>query len=133
MSAWYLDASAIVKLVVAEPESRALARWRVSAAGDGILVTSELSVAEVLRAVRRAGGSEQNALAHLGALEMVVVDRPLLLEAGRLEPLGLRTLDAIHLAAALALGEELSAVVTYDARMGAAAGDLGLTVEQPGT
>lgn len=61
-----------------------------------------------------------------------MIDRDLLLAAGRLGPSGLRTLDAIHLAAASAAGDELSGVVTYDGRMEAAALEQGLAVLAPG-
>lgn len=61
-----------------------------------------------------------------------MIDRDLLLAAGRLGPDGLRTLDAIHLAAAVAAGAELSGVVTYDDRMASAAKDLGLETVAPG-
>ncbi|MCA1673304.1 MAG: PIN domain-containing protein, partial [Actinobacteria bacterium] len=94
-------------------------------------ITSELSIAEVLRAVGRVDGDRDVALAHLDALDQLVMDRELLLAAGDLEPDGLRTLDAIHLASAQAAGDDLGGVVTYDARMAAAARDLGLTTLTP--
>lgn len=87
---------------------------------------------EVLRAVGRVGGDVSVALAHLDALEQLVMDRDLLLAAARVEPLGVRTLDAIHLTAAIAAGDELIGVVTYDARMANAARDLGLAPVAPG-
>jgi len=129
---WYLDSSAIVKFAVLERESAAIAAWRDVLDGDDVLMTSELSVAEVLRAVRCVDGDVEVALAHLDALEQLVMDRDLLLQAGRLLPLGLRTLDAIHLTAALAAGDDLSAVVTYDDRMAAAARATGLATLAPG-
>lgn len=58
MSVWYLDASAIVKFAVAERESVAVAAWRAGLAADDVLMTCELAVAEVLRAVRRVDGDE---------------------------------------------------------------------------
>ncbi len=131
MSVWYLDSSAIVKFAVAEDESAALAAWRDDL-DDDVLMTCELAIAEVLRAVTRVEGDSEIALVHLDSLEQLVVDRDLLLAAGRLEPAGLRTLDAIHLAAATAAGDDLGGVVTYDERMGAAAQALGLTTLAPG-
>lgn len=131
MNVWYLDSSAIVKLAVVERESEALMAWRTHLGPDDVLMTCELAVAEVLRAVRRVEGDIDIALAHLGALAQLVMDRDLLLAAGRLEPAGLRTLDAIHLTAAAAAGEELAGVVTYDARMSDAARHLGLAVFAP--
>ncbi|MDP9419380.1 MAG: hypothetical protein M3P53_04410 [Actinomycetota bacterium] len=65
-------------------------------------------------------------------MEQLVVTRDLLLAASRLEPAELRTLDAIHLAAATGAGEDLGGVVSYDDRMTAAAEALGLTTLAPG-
>ena len=119
--ALYIDSSAIVKLVVAEDESGAL--QRVVAGRD--LVTSELALAEVPRAVRRViigrQAAEQQALgeqlaATMQAVAFVPLDRALLVRAGAFAEAWLRTLDAIHVAAALAVADELEAVVTYDER-----------------
>ncbi len=132
MSVWYLDSSAIVKFAVQEGDSAAIAVWREDLGSDDVLMTCELAVAEVLRAVRRVDGEVEVALAHLDALEQLVMDRDLLLAAGQLGPLGIRTLDAIHLAAALAAGDDLSGVVTYDDRMADTARDLGLETLAPG-
>lgn len=132
MSVWYLDSSAIVKFAVREAESAAIAAWRAELDSDDVLMTCELAISEVLRAVRRVDGDVEVALAHVDALDQLAVDRNLLLGAGQLEPGGVRTLDAIHLSAALAAGEELSAVVTYDDRMADAARQLGLETLAPG-
>ncbi len=131
MSAWYLDSSAIVKFAVVEDESKALAMWRAGLAPDDVLMTCELALAEVLRAVGRVDGDLQVARAHVDAIDQLVMDRDLLLAAGQLEPLGLRTLDAIHLASALAAGHQLTGVVTYDSRMADGALTLGLTPLAP--
>jgi len=132
VSAWYIDSSAIVKFSVVEPESAAMAAWRTDLDPEDVVITSELAVAEVVRAVRRVDGDVNVALAHLDSLEQLVMDRDLMLAAGTVDPPGIRTLDAIHLAAALAAGEELGGVVTYDARMADAARALGLLVLAPG-
>ncbi|MDQ6616543.1 MAG: PIN domain-containing protein [Actinomycetota bacterium] len=121
-----------MKFAVVERESPAIAAWRAGLDDDDVLMTCELAVAELLRAVNRVGGDLDVALTHLDALDQLVVDRDLLLEAGRLRPPGLRTLDAVHLAAALAAGNDLSGVVTYDDRMADAALDLGLQPLAPG-
>jgi predicted nucleic acid-binding protein len=131
LSVWYLDSSAIVKFAVREPESDAIAAWRAGLDGEDVLMTCELAVAEVLRAVRRVDGDVEVALAHLDSLDQLVVDRDLLLAAGRLGPEGLRTLDAIHLAAAGAAGGDLGGVVTYDSRMAEAARSLGIETLAP--
>lgn len=59
------------------------------------------------------------------------LDRALLEQAGTLGPAGLRSLDAVHMAAGLSLGEDLAEVITYDARMADAARAQGLVVSQP--
>jgi uncharacterized protein len=131
LNVWYLDSSAIVKFAVAERESAALAQWRRDLDSEDLLMTCELAVAEVLRAVVRVRGDVDVALAHLDALEQLAVDRDLLLVAGGLALDGMRTLTAIHLAAALAAGDDLVGVVTYDGRMTEAAQGLGLAVLAP--
>jgi len=121
----------MVKFAVAEPESEALQAWREQLATDDVLMTCELAVAEVLRAVRRVDGDVTVALAHLDALEQLTMDRDLML-AGGVPPAGIRTLDAIHLAAAQAAGDDLAGLVTYDDRMTTAAQAVGLTTLAPG-
>ncbi len=125
----YLDSSALVKLVVAEPESGALRRalrrdaWRVSCA---------LARVEVMRAVRPQGAAAvTRARRLLRRLDLVQIDDELLDAAAALDPGVLRSLDAIHLAAAQTLGDELSAVITYDERMTAAARLLDFAVDAP--
>ncbi len=132
MTAWYLDSSAIVKFAVAEPESEALQAWREQLATDDVLMTCELAVAEVLRAVRRVDGDVTVALAHLDALEQLTMDRDLMLAAGGVPLAGIRNLDAIHLAAAQAVGDDLAGLVTFDDRMTTAAQAVGLTTLAPG-
>ncbi len=131
MTAWYLDSSAIVKFAVVERESAAVTAWRVALGADDVLMTCELAVAEVLRAICRVDGDEEVALAHLDALDQLVMDRDLLLAAGRLGSGGLRTLDSIHLAAAQAAGDDLDGIVPYDERMADAARSLGFAVIAP--
>jgi predicted nucleic acid-binding protein len=98
----YLDASAAVKLVVAEPESQPLAEFL---AGQGTRVSHRILEVELTRAVRRhSPDSLGQASALLQALEFIELDGEIASLAGRLEPSSLRSLDAIHLASALALG-----------------------------
>jgi predicted nucleic acid-binding protein len=128
-SAVYMDSSALVKLVVREPESAALRRYlrrrprRVSCA---------LARVEVVRAVRSQGeAAHTRARALLERLSLLRLDDSLLDTAAQLDGPSLRSLDAIHLAAAQALGAELEGVVTYDVRMQAAANGFGLSVASP--
>lgn len=125
----YLDSSAIVKTVVEEPESRALGRFLRR---FEILASAELARAEVLRALRRVEpAAVTRVFQTFETLVLLEVDQPLLDAAGFLDPLELRTLDAIHLAAARMLSPQLDALVTYDARMAAAGRLLGLPIEGP--
>lgn len=128
----YLDSSAIVKLVAREPESAVL-HERVVNGGDA--VASALALVEVQRAVRRIGGEEillDRARSVLDRVALIKIDDAVLERAAHLEPVGLRSLDAIHLATALSVQEHLEAFLVYDQRLGQAAAELGLKVETPG-
>jgi predicted nucleic acid-binding protein len=130
VTALYLDSSAFVKVIVEEPESEVLRS--VLAATDAQRVSSSLLRTESLRAVRYLGPSALAAVREgLRRVGLISVDDRILDAAGLLEPRVMRTLDAIHLATALAIGDDLEAIVTYDERMIAAAGLLGLRVATP--
>ncbi len=126
----YVDTSAFVKLLVREPESTALRsalrQWPRRA-------SSSLLRVELVRVIRRAGlpavvgrGRRQLRALHLIRLDDDVLDR-----AADLQPPGLRSLDAIHLASAMTLGDDLAAIVTYDERLISAATFLGLSTASP--
>ena len=124
----YADSSALVKLVLAETESDALDAYL----GDRPLASSAFARTELVRAVRRLRPDrEEAAIALLASLDFIDINREVLTRAATLPPPQLRSLDAIHLASALALGEELEALLTYDARMAEAARAAGLHVESP--
>ncbi|MCV7215250.1 type II toxin-antitoxin system VapC family toxin [Mycobacterium crocinum] len=127
----YLDTSALMKLVVLEPETSAL-RTYLTQYPDDVRFTAALSRTELLRAARRSGSYELAAQAHrlLGRLDLVAMTTRLLDEAGTLGPPELRTLDAIHLAAART-APALRGLVTYDLRLAAAAEAVGITVAIP--
>lgn len=125
----YLDSSALVKLIVAESESAALRRYLRS---HQQRVSCALAKVEVMRAVRPQGGAAITRTRRLlRRLDLVQLDDELLDAAAELNAGVLRSLDAIHLAAAQTLANELAAIVTYDDRMTAAAGLLGLPVAAP--
>ncbi|HWF23979.1 MAG TPA: type II toxin-antitoxin system VapC family toxin [Solirubrobacteraceae bacterium] len=125
----YVDSSAIVKLVVAEPESKALRR---SLSRRKELVSSALARTEVGRALLPLGPEAiRRGEAVLRTIQLLRVNDRVLAEAGRLQPAELRSLDAIHLASARQLGAALKGVVTYDARMADAARALALPVAAP--
>lgn len=129
--ATYLDASALVKLVIDEPEQDALQRHLGSRASRH--VTSSLARVEVLRAVKVANPGP-SALAQaervLGRCVLIAVSDPVVRDAAQLASLRLRSLDAIHLASARSFGPD--ELITYDERLAEAARDLGMTVVQPG-
>ncbi len=127
----YLDSSALMKLVRREDETDALRHW-LRARPDDLAVTSELGRVEVLRAARTLGGPVMvEARAVVGDLDLVPIDRAVQDVACELDDPLLRTLDALHLASALLLGDELTAFVAYDQRLVEAARAAGLRVRVP--
>jgi predicted nucleic acid-binding protein len=134
---FYADSSALVKLIRDEPESGALRSYLQ----DADIVTCELVLTEVPRAIRRAASRDRSLpldllLARTGelldALALLPLDRDLLAAAGALTEPALRTLDAIHLTAAVAL-TPLDAFVSYDERQSAGARLAGLHTIAPGS
>lgn len=124
------NASALVKLVVAEAETDALRAWLVAAERDP--VSSDLARTELVRAVRRAAPDRVvQARAVLDAVTLLEVSTAIFEGAGRLDPVIARSLDAVHLAAALSLGDDLDAIVTYDDRLAEAARANGVAVVAP--
>lgn len=125
----YLDASAIVKLVIAEPGSDHMHRWYVEARR---VITSRVGMIETVRAASRTKVDATHLDRVLTDLEVVELDAATAGTAARAQPPTLRTLDAIHLATALALLPDLDAFVTYDDRLADAARAIGLPVVRPG-
>jgi predicted nucleic acid-binding protein len=127
--ATYLDSSAIVKLAVREPGSLGLRRYLRR---KHPVVSSALARTEVCRALLHAGDEAvARGRAVLHRIDLVRVNDRILNAAGVLGPLDLRSLDAIHLATAGELGDELGALVTYDDRMATAGKQLGFRIVQP--
>jgi predicted nucleic acid-binding protein len=129
MAATYVDSSALVKLVVEEPESAALRRHLRRRSP---LVASALVRTEVVRAVLPHGeGAVGRAQVVLSLLDLIRVNDQILRAAGTLLPPEVRSLDAIHLATVVHLGRDVASVVTYDERMAGAARVLGLRTAAP--
>jgi predicted nucleic acid-binding protein len=130
VGAWYVDTSAAAKLVIEEEHSAALRAWALERSDD--LVGSDLVRTELLRATRRY---DPDLVGHaqgvLDALALVALPPDLFRAAALIEPPGLGTLDALHLACALDMGDDLDGLVTYDARMAVAARRLALEVVSP--
>lgn len=126
----YLDSSALVKLVIVEAESKDLRRYL---GRHPVRVTCGLAKVEVPRSVRGHGqGARRRAKQLLSRLHVIQLDDFLLEEAAELGPQVMRSLDAIHVAAALTLGDQLQTLVTYDRRMAEAAVGLDVHCESPG-
>jgi predicted nucleic acid-binding protein len=127
----YLDSSALLKLVVLEPESAVLREFLRTYASR---LASALVEVEVPRALRRAGygdAEDRRAREVLARVALVDADRRVLRAAATLGPPALRSLDAVHLATALSLGQDLAGIVTYDRRLADAARGAGLEVWAP--
>ncbi len=124
----YLDTSAFIKLVRSEPESIAL---RKELAGRELL-SSALLVVEGRRAARRYGDlAARRAHVALSAITLLPLDHQILDAAADLDPVELRSLDALHLASAMSLGDDLERLYCYDVRLTNAAGSLGVEVSCP--
>jgi predicted nucleic acid-binding protein len=131
---FYADSSALVKLVREEPESDALRAFLAHAD----LVSCELVLTEIPRAIRRTGADDPRLLELLiaragevlDAVALLPLDRALLLAAGALAQPALRALDAIHVAAAVDLSP-LDALVSYDERQSAVARLAGIRTVAP--
>ena len=125
-----MDASAFVKLIVDEPESRAMHDFL--AGEHGRFISSALLRTEAMQAAARHGPKALGvAREALGRVDLVSIDDRILDGAGLLHPDGLRSLDAIHVATAAAVGDDLSVIVTYDERMVDAASLMGLRTVTP--
>ncbi|MEZ5159125.1 MAG: type II toxin-antitoxin system VapC family toxin [Candidatus Nanopelagicales bacterium] len=129
MSIWYLDTSAALKLLIEEAESPALAEAVDSEQPD--LVACWLLETELRRAAQRLGVLGMAAISDfLAGVSLYEMPGSLFREAGILRGETLRSLDALHLAAAVRIGVDL--VLTYDERMAESARQLGLRVLSPG-
>lgn len=127
---FYLDTSAAAKLVISERGSTALRRW--ISVRDDLLFSSDLLRTELLRATRRVAPEQMvQARGVLESLILLTLSTKVCERAALLEPDGLRSLDALHLAAALEIGDDLHGLVTYDRTLTEGAGALGIEVFSP--
>ncbi len=119
-----------MKLPLKEPELPALleelSRW------DGYVSSALLGVESIRACARYGEVYAQEARAFLESVALLPLDELILDRAAQLTPDRLRSLDALHLATALSIGEDVGAFVTYDDHLAAAAGEWGLAVVRPG-
>ena len=125
----YVDTSALEALLIAQAETQALVEWLDSS--DATLVSSDLLETELRRMAVREGRDQEKVTQILDGVSLAALDRAVYRSAGLLPMPYLRTLDALHLEAAIRL--EADAVLTYDLRLGEAAKAAGIDVVAPGT
>lgn len=113
MSAAYIDASALVKLFKPERETSA---FRVALGDWPVQVASELIRVEAVCTARRLGGEDvlQRAEAALELINLIPVSPEIIELATGAHAPALRAMDAIHLATALTMRNDLGAVFVYD-------------------
>lgn len=130
--AWYLDTSAFLELAVLEDRSAELRRWVEAEEEHGPFWSCDLLHTEAIRAARRVGPEALTAVRDLlDRIAIVSLTPETFARAAELDPAVLRSLDAVHLAAALRLGDDLEGIVTCDDRVADAAAVLGLRVLSP--
>lgn len=125
---WYLDTSAFLKLIIAEDESSAMREWFSS---HQPIWSSQVLHTEALRAGVRLGIDIDVVEDALESVSMVLPSVATFFAAGRLAPMSLRSLDALHLATALEIGDDLEAFIAYDERLLDAARVASLSVVTP--
>jgi predicted nucleic acid-binding protein len=126
---WYIDSSAILKLIFTEKETLALDKVM-----NNKMVTSTLTRVEVKRAVNRINSTKSKVANDvLAQLQYTELDSQTLNLAEVFSPdVTLRTLDAIHVASVLRISEAVQGIITYDKQMIANAEKMGIKVLSPG-
>ncbi len=125
---WYLDTSALLKLITVEDESPAMRAWYAS---HSPIWSSQLLHTEALRAGVRLGIEIAIVEEALDTVSMVLPSVTTFFAAGRLLPPELRSLDALHLATAIEIGDDLEGLVAYDDRLIGAARAASIEVITP--
>ncbi|WP_344819847.1 type II toxin-antitoxin system VapC family toxin [Microbacterium soli] len=125
----YVDTSAFGALLISQSETEALVQWLDHA--DATLVSSDLLETELRRMAVREGRDQARVSAILDGVSLAALDRATYRSAGFLPMPYLRTLDALHLEAAMRL--DVDGILTYDHRLAEAAAAAGLDVVAPGT
>ncbi len=126
---WYIDSSAILKLLISEKESIALAEFL-----DTPVKTSEISRVEVIRSLNRISPEKiADGQAAFSRFEMIPVNSSILILAENFPAaITLKSLDALHFATVVFLNKTISGLITYDKAMIKNAKLLGIKVVSPG-
>lgn len=130
-----MDTSALTKLLITEPETPELQEWLTNQTGQGEhAVTSALGTVELMRVVARYEnpGQAERARYLLDGLDILPLTQPVTTLAETIGPATVRSLDAIHLAAAAQITQELTAFVTYDHRLLNGCREVGFATASPG-
>ena len=123
----YFDSSAILKFSKEETESLALIDFLADTPVEAS--TSVLAEIEVLRNLRRYRLDDGHAVT---GFYLLALDEDVRQRSAEVAAFTLRSLDAIHIATALSIGDRDLQFVTYDDRQAEAARQAGLKVVQPG-
>lgn len=123
----YLDSSVALRTILDVPERKRLQSWMQAA--DATFVSSRLLRTEVIRVLRRDGRPLSAGAPLLERIGMLEIGHETHTVAESIER-HVRTLDALHLATALLIGEPVT-VATHDRRMKDVAEHLGLLVTDP--
>ena len=126
---WYIDSSAILKLIKPEKESAALIKKL-----PNTLIASRISRVEVTRTIIRYEPDLLDSTYDvLADIQMVPVEDSIITIAENLPQfINLRSLDSLHIASALAIKNVLKGIITYDKEMVIAANALGFKTLSPG-
>jgi len=126
---WYIDSSAILKLLISEKESIALVEFL-----DAPAKTSAISRVEVMRSLNRINPEKiAEGQAALSRFELIPASSPILILAENFPTaITLKSLDAIHVATVVFLNKTIRGLITYDKAMIKNAKELGIKVASPG-
>ena len=124
----YVDTSALGALLVEQPETGTLVEWLDNSRAR--LVSSDLLETELRRMAAREGRDQSRVSRLLDGVSLAALDRATYRSAGLLPMPYLRTLDALHLEAAIRL--DVDAILTYDRRLAESAESIGIDVVAPG-
>lgn len=125
---WYLDTSAFLKLITTEEESPYLRDWF---SRQESVWSSQLLYTESIRAGARLGIEAEVIKDAIETISPVLPSAATFVAAARLQPSTLRSLDAVHLATALEIGDDLAGIVVYDERLASAARAASISVLAP--
>jgi predicted nucleic acid-binding protein len=126
----YLDASALVTLIAGRPYARELNSYLAAHPGTP-MATSTLGFVETVRTLDRMGDFPTAMQTLIREYTEILLTEEVRDAAAQL-PGGVRTLDAVHIASAQAIGDALDVLLTYDKRLRDVARSIGIPAESPG-